>query len=375
MRFIHTSDWQLGKGFGRAPEEARALLKEARFDAIERVAEVARAEATSLVLVAGDVFDREHPSDREVRRAMSCLARAHDLRWVLIPGNHDFARAEGLWSRVAREAPSNVVVLLDAKPYEAERGAWILPAPLDHRRTMDDPTAWFDEAPTPPGALRIGLAHGSLHDFGGGETGQVMIRPDRAARARLDYLALGDWHGADERAPRSWYCGTPEPDDFGREQTGGVLAVGLEGQGAPPRVRFVETAQHRWLDRELKLDSAADLQRLRAELAVGASDLSRLVLRLRVWGALSLAELAQARACLETEFTHDLRWLDLRAQDLVAAPDDDDLAEIDAHGALRAAAEHLAGLARAGVEDAAFARAALERLYVENQRAARGEAA
>jgi DNA repair exonuclease SbcCD nuclease subunit len=29
MRFIHTSDWQLGKPFGRLLDEARAALQEA----------------------------------------------------------------------------------------------------------------------------------------------------------------------------------------------------------------------------------------------------------------------------------------------------------------------------------------------------------
>src|SRR3546814_16371087 len=89
-----------------------------------------------------------------------------DLRWVLLPGNHDPARADGLWSRLASEAPDTVIVCLEPQPIELAEGYWLLPAPLQYKRTQDDPTAWFDHAETPDGAKRIGLAHGPIRDFG-----------------------------------------------------------------------------------------------------------------------------------------------------------------------------------------------------------------
>ena len=58
---------------------------------------------------------------------------------------------------------------------------------------------------------------------------------DRAAAARLDYLALGDWHGTLEIAPRTWYAGTPEPDRFRANDAGNVLLVELDEPGAPAR--------------------------------------------------------------------------------------------------------------------------------------------
>jgi hypothetical protein len=43
--------------------------------------------------------------------------------------------------------------------------AFVLPAPLQFKRSLDDPTAWFNRAEIPAGALRIGLAHGSIQEF------------------------------------------------------------------------------------------------------------------------------------------------------------------------------------------------------------------
>lgn len=96
MRFIHTSDWQLGKPFGRVPEQARAALLEARLDAIGTLAAAARREGAGFVLVAGDVFDSPEPGDRIYRQALTRMKAASDICWVLLPGNHDPARASPL---------------------------------------------------------------------------------------------------------------------------------------------------------------------------------------------------------------------------------------------------------------------------------------
>ena len=44
--FVHTADWQIGKTFGAFPEEKASVLRHARLDAIDRIAEAARELAT-----------------------------------------------------------------------------------------------------------------------------------------------------------------------------------------------------------------------------------------------------------------------------------------------------------------------------------------
>src|SRR3546814_8603749 len=105
MRFLHTADWQLGKPFGRFEPEVRAALGEARFDAIDRIGEVAAANQVEHVIVAGDVFDTEGPEDRVIVQAVSRMQR-YPCRWWLLPGNHDYARNGGLWDRVRHKARS-----------------------------------------------------------------------------------------------------------------------------------------------------------------------------------------------------------------------------------------------------------------------------
>ncbi len=371
MRFIHTSDWQLGKPFGRAPEQARAALLEARLDAIDTLAAAARSEDAGFVLVAGDVFDSPEPGDRIYRQALTRMKAAADIRWVLLPGNHDPARSDGLWSRLASEVPDTVIVCLEPQPVELVEGYWLLPAPLQYKRTQDDPTAWFAQAAPPNGAKRIGLAHGPIRDFGSSTAAANLIAADRARRAGLAYLALGDWHGRREIDALTHYSGTPEPDDFGREVSGVALRVDLAGE--TPVVAQVGIGRYHWMSESWSLGSAAELDGLLADLA---PDIERqhLVLRLKLSGLLTLGERVALRDRLENELANEVRWLDLNLDDLYARPPDADLAEIDANGVLRVAAERLQGLS--ATDDAAGKRAAaaLERLYVEQRRADRLEA-
>jgi len=143
-------------------------------------------------------------------------------------------------------------------------------------------------AATPPGAIRIGLAHGSIINFGSEGEATNPIDPTRATKARLDYLALGDWHRSLQVGPAIWYAGTPEPDRAGGQEQGTALLVELAGSGTSPSVSPLMTGTYRWITRSERLvdeGSLADIdQRLRNE-----PDLSRLILRLRIEGSLPLA--------------------------------------------------------------------------------------
>lgn len=241
-----------------------------------------------------------------------------------------------------------------------EEGAWLLPAPLDHRRTREDPTAQFDNMATPAGAIRIGLAHGSITEFGGSSEATNLIPPDRARKSGLDYLALGDWHGHLLVNASTAYSGTPEVDRFGRDEPGSVIIADVL-VGGVPKLERVETGRFRWLTRQWELAKAEDLTR---ELsAFNASCLpAQTLLDLELTGSLSLGDRVSVLRQLEDGLAHEVRWLKLSSEGLVASPTDDDLANIDVQGTLAIVAERLRIQAAAGGPSA---RAALERLYVE----------
>jgi len=92
MRFLHTSDWHLGRSLHRAD------LRAAQAGFLDHLVEVARAERVDAVLIAGDVYDRAIPPVDSVSLYEDALARlrATGARVVLISGNHDSARRLGV---------------------------------------------------------------------------------------------------------------------------------------------------------------------------------------------------------------------------------------------------------------------------------------
>ncbi|MEG3789344.1 DNA repair exonuclease [Lysobacter sp. CCNWLW3] len=365
MKFIHTADWQLGKAFGRFQPEVRAALTEARFDAIDAIGRAATDQGVDHVLVAGDIFDTEGPGDRTIVQAISRMER-HPCRWWLLPGNHDFVRNDGLWDRVRKRASDRIVVLSEARPHEIEPGSWLLPAPLTYRLNLDDPTEAFDAMDTPGARLRIGLAHGSIRDFGSqGEAGN-QIAPDRARRSNLDYLALGDWHGVLEVDAWTWYSGTPETDRFKRDAPGYALLVDLE-PGRAPQVSPIQTGRFRWITRDWIVSDLADFD-AQVEALLGTVDPSASLLKLSLSGITNLGDRSAILSKLEDEIAHRLRDLEVRASELVVSPTREDLDTLAVEGVLGVAAAKLNARIEAGGPDAALARRALERLFVEYSR-------
>jgi DNA repair exonuclease SbcCD nuclease subunit len=57
IRFLHTSDWQLGMTRRFLSEEAQARYTQARFDAIRTMGRIAKEKQCQFMLVCGDSFE------------------------------------------------------------------------------------------------------------------------------------------------------------------------------------------------------------------------------------------------------------------------------------------------------------------------------
>jgi DNA repair exonuclease SbcCD nuclease subunit len=269
IRFLHTADWQIGKLFGQFDSDEAALIAEARFKAVERLASLATEHNVSLVLIAGDVFDAQGVSDKTIYRLFNSMA-GFNGPWVVIPGNHDAGLSESVWTRASRlrAIPSNISICLRPEPLVFESaGVAVLPAPLTQRHSHSDLTQWFDRVETPAGMYRIGLAHGCVQGIlAEGIDSTNPIAAGRAEQAALDYLALGDWHGTKQVDDRTWYSGTPETDRFKSNDSGQALLVELLAPRALPVVTQVQTGQYRWQSDTMTLQVPSDvdlvLQRL-----------------------------------------------------------------------------------------------------------------
>ncbi|WP_210348860.1 metallophosphoesterase family protein [Aurantimonas marina] len=371
IRILHTADWQIGKPFGTFEPDRRGELRAERFAAVARIAALAEERGCDAVLVAGDAFDNNDASDRDLNRTLDAMAGFRGP-WVMLPGNHDAALSVSVWTRLRRLTTKATIMIADRpEPAVLKGGALVIfPAPLIRRREGADLTEWFDHAATPSHAVRVGLAHGAVLNRlpEKAEAGNP-IADDRAHRAKLDYLALGDWHGFVEIAPRTVYAGTPEPDRYPANAPGHVAIVEIDAPGVAPRIERVRTARFDWRSMDVRLDGGIGaLDEALATLARPGETLLNLTLS----GSLSLRERVRLDEALAD---WRARLFDLRLSDdgLLDEPDEEDLDHIDVGGFVRVAIERLRAKGTDPQDpERAAAKLALRMAYVEHRRLASG---
>ncbi|MFE5966145.1 exonuclease SbcCD subunit D [Streptomyces sp. NPDC056463] len=232
MRFLHTSDWHLGRSFHRVG------LLDAQSAFLDHLVATVRARDVDAVLVAGDVYDRAVPPLTAVELFDTALHRLAEagVPTVMISGNHDSARRLGVGAGLIERAgihlrtdPAGVgtpVVLDDAHGSVALYGLPYLEPALVRERfgatkasheavlsaAMDRVRA--DLATRPAGTRSVVLAHAFV---AGGEPSDserdITVGGVAAVPAGVfdgvDYVALGHLHGSQTVTPRVRYSGSP----------------------------------------------------------------------------------------------------------------------------------------------------------------------
>ncbi|MFD4768230.1 exonuclease SbcCD subunit D [Streptomyces niveus] len=232
MRFLHTSDWHLGRSFHRVS------LLDAQAAFLDHLVASALTHEVDAVLVAGDVYDRAVPSLSAVElfdRALHRLAEAR-VPTVMISGNHDSARRLGVGAGLIDHAGIHLrtdparcatpVVLADAhgdvafyglpylepalvrEEFKAAKAGHeaVLTAALDRVRA--------DLARRPDGTRSVVLAHAFVAGGAASDSerditvGGVSAVPTGTFDG-VDYVALGHLHGAQALTERVRYSGSP----------------------------------------------------------------------------------------------------------------------------------------------------------------------
>jgi exonuclease SbcD len=295
LRFLHTSDWHVGKairGRSRIDEHAAAL------DEVVAIAVDRRVDA---VLLAGDIYEHRAPSPDADDVVFDALLRLRDagIRVVAIPGNHDSAaRLEALGKLlrplgvdvVARALPPARGGIVEVPSRDGDDVAEVACVPFVPERRFGDAAALFSATESwyasyaqgmgellsamatgfTPGRVSICLAHlftdGAMVTPGGGEREITIgmayaVSPSRLP-GHVSYVALGHVH-----LPQS-VNGSPAPArfagsllqlDFGEQGQRKSVSIVDAVAGKPARVEEVAvSAGRRLLDVEGPLDAVIE---------------------------------------------------------------------------------------------------------------------
>ncbi|HLV71934.1 MAG TPA: exonuclease SbcCD subunit D [Vulgatibacteraceae bacterium] len=264
MRFLHTSDWHLGRSFHRED----LLSAQAAF--VDHLVETVEAERVDCVLVSGDVYDRALPAVDAVRLCDEALRRLAALtRVVLIAGNHDSVRRLGFGAELMDAAGVHVrtdfarvgepVIVGDAAIYgipylepELVRHPWELDE-RSHAAALAEAMRRVraDAANRPQRS--VVLAHAFVT---GGEPSEserdISVGGSSHVPASVfdgvDYAALGHLHGRWRINDRVRYSGSPLAYSFSEDgHVKGSWLIDLRDDGIT--AEFVEAPVPRRLGR------------------------------------------------------------------------------------------------------------------------------
>jgi exonuclease SbcD len=267
MKFLHTSDWHIGKSLkGRSRlDDQEAVLRE--------VVGIARAHEVDAVLVAGDVYDSAAPSAEAQRLAVQTLLglQSTGAEVIVIAGNHDHPRSFEAYRPLMgaagitmvgspRRADKGGVIAFDARstgepvrvavlPFLSQRFAvraaeLVTQTPAQNAARYDQVvrdlltalrTGFSDDA------VNLVLAHLTVTGgrLGGGERLAQSIFdyyvPATAFPADAHYVALGHLHRRQSLpAPCPVeYSGSPLAVDFGEQDNTPVVRVVTAAPGTP----------------------------------------------------------------------------------------------------------------------------------------------
>lgn len=212
LRVLHAADLHLdADAYGDAAQRAAQRGHERR--TLSQVIDRALTDDVDLVLIAGDLFDHNRPSDDTVAFVRAELARLR-RPVVVLPGNHDCLEANGVHARhdlAAGASHVRVIRALDGEVVELpelETIVWgrgmreHVPSfrPLAHVPRRD------------PGRWSLAMGHGFFYE--------ARQRPERSSPifaedirdTGWDYVALGHHHAqtnVSQRGVAAWYAGAP----------------------------------------------------------------------------------------------------------------------------------------------------------------------
>ena len=294
IRFLHTSDWQLGMTRRFFSEEAQARYTQARFDTIRTMGRIAKEKQCEFILVCGDSFESNQVDRKTVARAIEALKEVPVPVYIL-PSNHDPLNAASVYrsSTFVEKRPVHVHIIENTAPIQVGEGVELVGAPWLSKRPNGNPIVdLFNALPPAANIKRICAGHGIIDIFTPDKEAENVIIVSKLESAisegKVHFIALGDRHSLTKVGvgDRIWYSGTPEPTDFREDNSGFCQIISLDG--AHVTTEEVKIGQWSFIEELVDLNTAADVENLHKKLE-DIPNRERTVVKLVIKGSLTLS--------------------------------------------------------------------------------------
>lgn len=259
MKLIHTSDIHLSSPLTTRlrSDKVRARKKELMGNFL-RLTEEARREGAAGIIIAGDLFDSDKITKKDMDYVITVITGASDLEFFYLPGNHE---RDVILS--AGELPENLHIFGKEWSVFSVGGVTL----VGRSETAKD---MFSTIPLSESGVNIAVLHGEIRERSG-EGGIIGLRDTEDLK--LDYVALGHYHSYSEYpcgrggTGRAVYCGTPEGRGFDEVGEKGYSLINIEGGRVSHRfIPFAKRTLH-----EIPVDVGGALKTHELEMRILAA--------------------------------------------------------------------------------------------------------
>ena len=235
MKFIHCADLHLASALdSRLSKEKARLRRRELLDTFERLAERAREEKVTAVLIAGDIFDEEKVLVSAKRHFLKIVARFPEVDFLCLSGNHDRSLSE------EGNLPENLKTFEDqwTKYSYGEVDIYGI------EQTNENCALLYNSLFADNSKVNLVMLHGQTIDSRSEPAADTVILP-MLKNKNIDYLALGHIHSYKQGRldERGVYCYSGCLEGRGYDETGKKGFVMLDVSGNTVRSTFVPFAK------------------------------------------------------------------------------------------------------------------------------------
>ncbi len=234
MKIIHTSDIHLAsKLTTRLPSSKIASRRRELTQNFLRMCSEGMKEGVSAVIIAGDLFDTEKITRRELDSLLAIMERAENITFFYLPGNHE---RDAIFTS-GEQMPKNLLFFGKEWTYYKLGNVTV----AGRSETSAD---MFETLSLSVYDRNIVVLHGELRDKSS-ENGVIGLSD--ASGRNIDYMALGHYHTYAQRVIDkrgvAVYSGTPEGRGFDETGDMGFSLIHCDEGGV--RHKFIPFAKRR----------------------------------------------------------------------------------------------------------------------------------
>lgn len=218
MKILHTADWHLGSAIDSVfPREVARDRKNELRKAFNSMVEYADRQNVSVIMLCGDVFDKETPLKRDKDFFLSVVKSFPHVDFLYLRGNHDKTES------FEEDKPENLITFSDE--WSSIRYGNVVISGIEITQKNNEKYPYLLNLKEED--INIVMLHGQVSDSLDGEVVLSRLRDKN-----IDYLALGHVHKPQERTlderANYCYCGSPVGRGFDEYGERGFRVLEIE---------------------------------------------------------------------------------------------------------------------------------------------------